>query len=278
MDSNFRRISRHWVAGVTLLGLGSVTACLSDKGEEAETGGAGSGTGGSTGGAGTGGGAGAGGKACIKISASKPAIADFDGYDGSADIATWSFPLGGDSTSGVVGGGFGYGDRASGTPETFAMVEGHASTYALGIADTNAIEYGGGMGLWLSDCLDASAFNGVSFWVKGDAPTGSAKLSLLTPETTSVEIMNGKGTCAGSQMECLPPNSMFPVTDAWTEIKVAWADLMPGSNLGEPVIADGKRLSQIQFDVALMWTPDDNGEYHPTPAPYGLTVDSLNFY
>ena len=60
--------------------------------------------------------------------------------------------------------------------------------------------------------------------------------------------------------------------------RMAWADVMPGSNLGEPVVADGKRLSQIQFDIALAWKADADGVYHPTPAPYELVVDGLSFY
>lgn len=296
MSSSFGRISRYVVAGVTVVGLGSLSACLSDDKDDKDTNSSTAGTGAASGGsstAGTGsqtggstatagsstGGTGSGaGKACVKVTTSSPSIATFDEYDGAADLATWSFQLGGTSASGIFGGSFGYGDRASGMPETFSMVEGHDSTYALSIADTESKEYGGGMGLWLSDCLDASAFSGVSFWVKGSAPTGQAKVSLLTPETTSTMVDAKKGTCAGTEKECLAPNTKVPVTDTWTEVKVAWADLAPGSNLGEPVIADGKRLSQLQFELELVWTPDDMDVYHPTPAPYELVIDDVAFY
>lgn len=294
MSSNFGRISRYVVAGATLVGLGSLSACLSDDKDDKDTnaGNAGAASGGSstagtgtqaggsttTAGTSTGGTGSVGGKACVKVAASAPGIATFEDYDGAADLGTWSFQLGGESASGIFGGSFGYGDRASNMPETFSMVEGHDSTYALSIADTESKEYGGGMGLWLSDCLDASAFTGVSFWVKGSAPTGKAKVSLLTPETTSSMVDAKKGTCAGTEKECLAPNTKVAVTDAWTEVTVAWADLAPGSNLGEPVIADGKRLSQLQFELELVWTPDDMDVYHPTPAPYELVIDDVSFY
>lgn len=292
MSSSFGRISRYVVAGVTVVGLGSLSACLSDDkddkdanastaGTSAASGGSSTaGTGSQTGGgkATTGGTGSVGGKACVKVATGAPGIANFDDYDGAADLGTWSFQLGGESASGIFGGSFGYGDRASGMPETFSMVEGHDSTYALSIADTESKEYGGGMGLWLSDCLDASAFTGVSFWVKGSAPTGQAKISLLTPETTSTMVDAKKGTCAGGEKECLSPNAKVTVTDTWTEVKVAWVDLAPGSNLGEPVIADGKRLSQLQFELELVWTADDMDVYHPTPAPYELVVDDVSFY
>jgi hypothetical protein len=291
MSSSFGSISRYVVAGVTVVGLGSLSACLSGDKDEKDTntstagtsaasGGsstAGTQTGGSTATAGSSTGNG-GGKACVKVTTSSPGIANFEDYDGAADLSTWSFQLGGKAASGIFGGSFGYGDRATKMPETFSMVEGHGSTYALSIADTESKEYGGGMGLWLSDCLDASAFSGVSFWVKGNAPTGQSKVSLLTPETTSTMVDAKKGTCAGDEKECLSPNTKVPVTDTWTEVKVAWADLAPGSNLGEPVIADGKRLSQLQFEVELVWTPDDMDVYHPTPAPYELVIDDVSFY
>jgi hypothetical protein len=296
MNSSFGRISRYVVAGVTVVGLASLSACLSDdkddKDTDTSTAGTGAASGGSssagtgtqtagstaTAGTSTGGTGNSGGKACIKVTSSSPGIADFEDYDGAADLGTWSFPLGGKAASGIFGGSFGYGDRASNMPETFSMVEGHDSMYALSIADTESKEYGGGMGLWLSDCLDASAFTGVSFWVKGNAPTGKAKISLLTPETTSSMVDAKKGSCAGDEKECLSPNTEVTVTDTWTEVTVAWADLAPGSNLGEPVIADGKRLSQLQFEVALVWTPDDMDVYHPTPAPYELVIDDVSFY
>lgn len=296
MNSSFERISRYVVAGVTVVGLASLSACLSDDKDDKDTNtgtaGTGAASGGSstagtgtqtgggtaTAGASTGGTGNGGGKACVKVTTSSPGIADFEDYDGAADLGTWSFPLGGKAASGIFGGSFGYGDHAGNKPETFSMLEGHDSTYALSIADTESTEYGGGMGLWLSDCLDASAFTGVSFWVKGSAPTGMAKISLLTPETTSSMVDAKKGSCAGDEKECLSPSKEVPVTDTWTEVTVAWADLAPGSNLGEPVFADGKRLSQLQFEVALVWTPDDMAVYHPTPAPYELVIDDVSFY
>ena len=62
-----------------------------------------------------------------------------------------NFPLGGDTDVGITAGTFGYGDEPDGFPEVFEMVAGNGSMYALGISDTLAEEYGGGLGIWLSD-------------------------------------------------------------------------------------------------------------------------------
>ena len=308
MNITFKRISRLWMAGFALLGLGTLGSCLSDEsdpgadtggtggtpgtgGSSAGTGGAAAGTGGST--AGTGGAtAGSGGTgggsptgtvcaAPIVLAATTPAIADFDDYDGSADLSVWSFALGGNSATGVFAGTFVYGDEPTGFPETFAMVAGSDSTYALSISDTLAEEYGGGLGLWISECLDATAFSGISFWVRGNGPTATAKLSLLMEETTSATATtpdDSIGTCMGTDMTCVHPSFTFPVTDTWTQIEVPWSSVMPGNAAGTTVVADGSNIWQIQFDIGLVWTTDTAGVSHPTPAPYEFVVDNLTFY
>lgn len=287
--------SRLWVFGVALVGFGALAGCISDDGEpEAETGGTGGttgGSGGTTGGSGgtTGGSSPSGGSsgtspsgavcaAPIAIPSDNPGFTDFESYDGT-DLADWSFPLGGDSAIGVFAGTFGYGDEPSGSPETFEMVAGNDSTYALGISDTLAEEYGGGMGLWISECLDLTAFSGISFWVRGNSPTGDAELSLLMEETTSTMASGtSKGTCTGNEETCVHPTFVFPVTDDWTEVEVAWSEVTAGDAAGTPVVPDGSNIWQIQFDVGLVWVDDGTGVYQPTPAEYELAVDDVAFY
>ena len=138
-----------------LVGLGQIAACTSDSNPGGAGGSAGGSSGlpGATGGTtgtpgGTGGTTTAVGTVCAKpILLAKPGIADFDNYPAGAALSTWSFSLGGDATSGIYAGTFGYGDRPNGLPETFAMVDGNSSKYALEIADTASAVYGGGMGL-----------------------------------------------------------------------------------------------------------------------------------
>lgn len=298
MGITMTRMGSAALLGFTLLGLGSMAACLSDDGAtEEETGGTGGsdeGTGGAAGGAGpsSGGDAGSsasggtgnappGNTACaapIVISSATPGIADFEDYDGGADLGTWSFALGGDSSTGVFAGTFIYGDEATGFPETYSMVEGNDSTYAFSISDTLAEEYGGGMGLWLSDCVDLTAFSGISFWVRGNAPTGQAKLSLLMEETTPAADGETVGTCDGTIETCLHPSYMFDVSDTWTQVTVNWAEFLEGDAAGTAVTADGHNIWQLQFDIPVAWVPDDAGDYQPVPAPYELVVDDMTLF
>jgi hypothetical protein len=284
-------------AMTALVGLAPMAACTTDDSDSPSTGGAGGSAGGSTtspggtgGGAGTS--AGSGGSTSstsstvcarpILLDATKPGIANFDGYDGATSLSSWSFALGGDSSTGVYAGPFGYGDRSNGMPETFAMVAGQASSkYALQIADTLAQEYGGGMGLWISECLNATNLTGISFWARGNAPTGKAKFSICMKETTAATPSkpgNKTGTCPGTDTTCIHPNYQFDVTDTWTQFQVPWASFTGGDAAGTPVSADGRNIWQLQFDIGLAWLPDATGAYAPVPAPYELDVDTMTFY
>lgn len=274
MISSFR-------AAAALALFASLAACTSDPGDHGPDGGAGStGSGGS---GGTGGG-GSGGAFCaspITVPAASPGIANFDMYDGATALGSWSFPLGGDSTLGVYAGPFSYGDRASGFPETFDMTSGENSMYALRIADTLAQSYGGGMGTWLSACINAVAFRGISFWAKGTSPTGKVKLTLSMQETLPVTPSTPDspvGTCTGTTTTCVHPSYTFTLTNTWTKIEAPWSAFTGGNAAGMAVAADGHNITQIQFGVELVWTPDATGTYVPTPAPYELAVDSLTFY
>lgn len=285
-----------FVAAVTALGVtANLTGCTSgddddDNGGSGATAGAATTAGSATAGASHAGssaggssGVNPGGAVCAAPIPVKAAtgIADFDQYDGSTDLAMWSFPLGGDSKSGVYAGPFGYGDRADNKAETFEMGEGNESTYSLRVADSMAENFGGGEGIWLSACLDATKLSGISFWVRGDAPKGEGIFTLAMGETTPAtpaKTGDKTGSCPGDAMTCVSPKFTFPVTDTWTEIKVAWADFTPGDAAGKGIDADGHNITQVQFAVELNWVPNDAGEYAPVPAPYELAIDSVAFY
>jgi hypothetical protein len=256
------------------------------------TGGTASGQAGS--GSGTGGSTSAGDAICanpLALGTATPGIADFEGYDGASPITgdnSWSFALGGDSSTGAYAGTFVYGDDYSvdpgGLPETYEMVEGHESTYALRVSDTMAEEFGGGMGLWLSTCLDLTAFAGISFWVRGNMPTSEGEFVVFMEETTSEtpDQYGNLGTCPGDPDpevgECVHPSFKFSVTEEWTEVQAPWSEFAAGSSMGTPVSVDGHNIWQLQFGVELEWLPDAAGEYVATPAPYELVVDSVTLY
>ena len=314
--ANTTRMLRFSIGATTLFLLGLTTACTTDDSDPAEdetggtsgTGGNTSGTGGatggsSTGGASTGGSSGTGGGKATKcaspitLASTAPGIANFDTYSGNPTdlmtLQTWSFPFGGDSSSGIISGTFVYGDHmvemGKEVPELSAMVDGHDSMYALSISDTEAEDYGGGMGLWMTACLDATAFSGISFWVRGNAPnSGQAALTILMEETTSStpsSDMDAIGTCDGIDEKvgtveptCKPPKATFQVTDTWTEIQLPWSRFAEYASPGKTVTVDGHNIWQLQFDIGLFWDDDGTGMYVPTPAPYELVVDSITFY
>jgi hypothetical protein len=286
VSSAFRRIA----SSVAVLGIaGGLIACTTDPNDPGAMTGSGGmagtsmGTGGAAG-AGGGGGMAPAGTACaspITIAAATPGIADFDAYDGVTALASWSFPLGGDSVSGVYAGPFRYGDRADGFPETFEIAAGQDSKYALRIADTLAQNYGGGMGTWLSACLNATKFTGISFWVRGNAPKVSLKVPMQeTLPSTPAKAGDAIGTCAGTIADktCVHPIFTFPVTNTWTKIEAPWTSFTSGNAAGTAVRPDGRNITQFEFAIELIWVPGDGGAYVPTPAPYDVTVDSMTFY
>lgn len=220
--------------------------------------------------------------AATLIKAATPGIADFDAYDGTTALDKWSFPLGGDAASGVFAGPFGYGDRDGNKPETFEMADGNESTYAIRIADTMAEKFGGGAGIWLSACVNASKLSGVSFWARGSSPKGEGKLTLSMGETTPAvpaKADDKPGTCKGDAMTCVHPSFAFPLTEEWAEVKVPWAKFKEGDAAGTVVTPDGNNVTQVQFAIDLEWVLGADGvTYEPVPAPYELAVDTLTFY
>jgi hypothetical protein len=273
----------------------SLVGCTSDDGDPGATGGksgatgGGSGTGGSSSTGGTGGGTGGGapaGTVCanpIPVDAAKPGIADFDSYDGVAELTKWSFPLGGDMANMVYAGIFGYGDNGDNKPETFELATGNGSKYAMRVADTMATEYGGGDGIWLSACLNASKLTGISFFAKGNTPDGKATFTLSMGDTTPATAAKPDdkiGTCPGDAMACVHPTFVFPVSADWTEVKIPWSAFTAGNANGALIKPDGKNIIQVQWGAALVWaeTPVGSGKYMPTPAPYDLAVDTVSFY
>jgi hypothetical protein len=276
-----------------LVGLGPMVACTSDT--DNSTGGTGNsgppptGTGGVVGPTGGTGGttssAGAG-MACVKpvlLDVAKPGIATFDTYDGGSDLSTWSFALGGDASTGIVAGTFGYGDRANSRAETFDMTTGYNSLYGLRVADTASQQYGGGLGIWISECLNATKFSGLSFWARGVAPTGKAKISVLMQETQPAVAAKAEyktGTCQGvADTTCVHPHYEFAVTNAWAQVQVPWASFSGGSSAGTPVAADGHNIFQVQWDVGLVWMPGEAaGTYVAVPGAYEIEIDTVTFY
>jgi hypothetical protein len=288
------------VSAATILG-GVLVGCTTDDASSGDgtggssgggTGGANAGTGGvnaggdtATGGvSGSTGGSGGGptGTVCAAQAAvTAPTIATFDDCTvgtGDVAVACAAPAIGGTS---VFGGMFAYND-ATGDP-VFSVLAGHTANAVSLATAGQATVYGGGIGIWTSGCLDASSYNGVTFWARGIAPNaGNASMTLMLEETTPSVPAAGstnRGTCTGTGDQCKPPAFTFPVTDTWTQIHATWAQFTGGNSNGTPVTVTGVRIWQFQWDIGLAFVPETDGGavYVPVPAAYELQIDDVAF-
>jgi hypothetical protein len=146
-----------------------------------------------------------------KITAASTQIANFEDYDGMMDPTQYGFSFGGptNGTLGVRSGFYAYGGDSTLTPPaapTLMIGGGHASNWALTEALTQTAvstsSYGEGMGFLILDptngykagCVDASAYAGITMYVRGSVPTGVFSFSLSLAESTETANL---GSCTG---------------------------------------------------------------------------------
>ncbi|GEM_PF-1942388 len=212
-----------------------------------------------------------------KTTLGSPLLVNFDTYDGTNPVTNWVFafnaPAG--ATNTVYAGFYEY-DDGTGTPLLSMPASGaNASKYAISISNTQSSSWGGALGMWMG-CIDASAYQGISFWVKGTTPTGKASFSFSNPETTVPDTTGyGGGTCSGI---CKSPYIDFPVTTTWTQVLVPWGTFTPGIANGANVTTTGNDISGLTFNVSLNYVaaPGDAG-YVATPGAYSLAIDDIEF-
>jgi Glycosyl hydrolase family 12. len=212
-----------------------------------------------------------------KTTLGSPVLVNFDTYDGTNPVTNWVFAYNAaaGATNAVYAGFYEY-DDGTGTPLVSMPASGaNASKYAISISNTQASGWGGALGMW-TGCIDASAYQGISFWVQGTTPTGKASLSFSNPETTVPDTTGyGGGTCSGI---CKSPYIDFPVTTTWTQILVPWSTFTPGIANGANVTSTGNGISGLTFNVSLNYVaaPGDAG-YVASPGAYNLAIDDIQF-
>jgi predicted chitinase len=87
---------------------------------------------------------------------------------------------------------------------------------------TLALPLGGGAASNEAGCYDASAYDGISFWIKGNPAAGNTQVKFNVQSPVSEPAMTG-GACT---MGCYDHFSvMVPITTTWTRVKVPWSDL-----------------------------------------------------
>jgi hypothetical protein len=101
------------------------------------------------------------------------------------------------------------------------------STKALHMTGPASLPMWATFGVPLGLCYDASAFSGISFWMKGDPTAGnkSVKFSIATPPTTE---KSAGGTCPNGDPGCynsFADQGYITLTPTWTQYSFTWAQL-----------------------------------------------------
>lgn len=222
-------------------------------------------------------------KDCYKPTVvTSPLFTDFETYDGTTLVTEWGFAFNAPSgTAGAIyAGPYFYGD--TGTP-THSMTTGYESVYAVSTANPNAT--GGGLGFWMG-CADLTAYEGISLWVRGTAPTGKASFTLAMEDTSApnAEDPAGGGTCVAvnADTDCKPGGVEIPVTTTWTQLLVPWASFTGGAAAsGAAVAVDGHNITGMNFNVSFNYVAQDPNAatvvYVPEAAAFDLQIDDIRF-
>jgi hypothetical protein len=107
---------------------------------------------------------------------------------------------------------------------------GHASSGAIYLKLTKPSEnWGAGQGIWFGDgqgsCLDASVFEGIRFWAKGQSVESTASVSVGTFSTNPPP----NGSCQLGDA-CQPYAFSIVLSNSWTQYEIRWADLVPSAS------------------------------------------------
>ncbi len=223
---------------------------------------AGSGTSGSaTAGSSAGGAAGAGGGAGFACAGTKPPgalITEFmDLTPNAMNAGQFTF------TAGIAGGTFAY------QKMVFTLTD---ATKALNIKG-NVKDYDG-FGVYLGACMDATAFDGVSFNIKGNAgPTGKLSFRFQNNANMPIDAAGKKGTCAvvpaGSDpyLSCHNATYDITVTPGGSVVSVKFTDVTGG--LPNATIT-GKDIVGLEW--AFPWAGATDTAYD-----IDVTVDDIKF-
>jgi hypothetical protein len=221
-----------------------------------------------------------------KITPTSVAIADFETYDGTTAAADFSWIFGGPSATepGVQAGTYSFGDDSA-TP-MLSLLAGHGGNFGLSVAVTGAAKWGMGFGMFLLDpkasygpaCLNASAYKGVTLWVRGSVPTGTFTFGISTAQST--KPADG-GSCTGTDAAtCKGPTAAdLPISETWSQVNVLWADMLGGLNGTTALTANGDNITGFNFGANLTFTPESEGSetYVPVPGDISVVIDDLAF-
>lgn len=149
--------------------------------------------------------------------------------------------------------------------------------HATGIKSSKAMGYGAGFGFGLVDpakgnCVDLTAFDGISFWAKGTAGADNTlKFQIVSPSTQPADSMP-VGDCASSAAACAfkHPAKVITLKAEWTQFVIKFSELAPaaaytGKVLGFNMITDGP-----DYDAQI-----DEVTFYSGTAPTGAVEPEL---
>jgi hypothetical protein len=279
-------------------GAGGTSTNTTGAGGTSTTGAAGT-TGTGTGTAGTTGtgAAGAGGAPVVKDCFTKtkimsPVFMNFENYNGTVTVDNYLTAFGGATvnTGNAYTGIYGYPEAKGTTAPTMSILAGHPPSMWAGSEQLAATIYGMGGGVWMG-CADASAYKGISFWVRGTSGKGTFQFSISMDGTQLPSGTNnaGGGTCPGVAASpgvnatCVDPTmTNIPLTQDWAQVTIMWSDFTPGLSGTTSVVPNGDNIVGMAWNVPLAFQADptmpaDAGVYVPVPETLLINIDDITF-
>jgi hypothetical protein len=265
------------VGGACLAGgaCNSGLACLSQICvQPAAGGGGGSGAGGSTGAAGTGGAAGGLGVACTAattmVAPSNGLIADFSDPDGGLEIDGGLSP----SSDVEIGGGlFAYPGGSASAP-TYSLTNG-ALDLTVNIPATSAAQYVG-LFLGFNDCIDATAFTGVSFTIGGSFAGCTMQYATGDVEHSDSTVNTYLGTGPAGSYDPQTSLTSSEITAAPQTLMMSFtSSTISGS---PPTPLDKTRLISLIWQFTIPAAASPTADAAPAACVGEITIDNVSFY
>lgn len=134
------------------------------------------------------------------------------------------------------------------------------SSHGVRATNSDASGWGGGVAI-VVQCVDASRFQGVEFWLKGETPVGTAVFGVdaRAEESGSVEL---------------------PIDGTWTRHRVAFAELAASASGPGNTVLDGSAVRALVWSSQLRYVeqPPRSGNWVAAPGAFQIAVDQVRFY
>jgi hypothetical protein len=225
---------------------------------------------------------------CTSVTA--PTIADFDDYVTGTMAGSYTYYVNGKPPApGAVLGAIqhiGDGSDMNGGTSLISteMVTGEdGAGYALQIADTNAMHWGGVLLFYFpssgatKSCLNGQTYGGVEFSIEGASPSGRFEVSLGMLDT--IPVGDG-GLCSNATAsDCKNAIIDLPMpADAttWTKVQLPWSAFTPGVGSAQSCVpVTGQNIAQLSIQPLMSYPPPN---YTFQPGPYTVAIDNVRFY